>query len=258
MHRSLKEKLIKYFESLGIEVCTDTNAHGNKGYFSNNKIEISSTIKKRKFVPTLLHEFSHYIHMKIEQNLLKTGGNINVIFNLPVEDTNADKIGKILQEELLLVTNFVDKSSSCNLLKSYREKLNNKIDKLEYKIKKEYPDFKKTKKNKDFDNFANTATKKAASLSRPKAFLAYTELITVQREKRRICRCIDKYKKYYSTPTELFARFIEGIYIDSEKIKNIAPEAFKRFFNLLESGYYYELKNIFQIINQSTRIQFIS
>lgn len=254
MHKSLKEKLIKYFESLGLEVSTDTNAHGNKGYFSNNKIEISSTIKKRKFVPTLLHEFSHYIHMKIEQNLLQTGGNINAIFDLPVEDNNGNKIGKILQEELLLVTNFVDKSSSCNLLKSYIGKLNNKIDKLEYKIKQEYPDFKKTKKNNDFGNFTNTVTKKAASLSTPKVFLSYNKLIIAQREKRRIYRCIDKYKKYYSTPTELFARFIEGLYIDYEKVKKIAPEAFKRFFNLLESGYYYELKNIFQIMNQSKRI----
>lgn len=256
MHESLKEKLIKYFKSLGIEVCTDTNAHGNKGYFSNNKIEISKTIKKSKFVPTLLHEFSHYIHMKMEQNLLETGGNINVIFNLPIGNSNVTRTENSLKEELFRVTNFVDKSSLCNLLKTYKEKLDNKVDRLECKIKKEYPNFKKSKKIKDFDNLIGVSERKSASTNLTKAFLAYTELKTVQREKRRICRCIYKYKKYYSTPTELFARFVEGLYIDCEKVKDIAPEAYKRFLNLLGNGYYYELKIVFQVINQSRKTQF--
>lgn len=217
MKEDLKRKLIKYFQSLGIEVDTDTNARGNKGFFSDKKIEISKAINKRKFVPTLLHEFSHYIHMKIEQNLLQTGGNINIIFNLSTK-----KDAENLKEELFKVTNFVDKTSSCNILKSYKDKLSNKIVKLKQK---------KSRTNQAFSNIE-------------------VKLEEVQKEKKRICRCINKYKKYYSTPTELFARFVEGLYIDCERVKNIAPESYKRFLNLLKNGYYCELKNVFEIINQ--------
>lgn len=238
MHKKLKEKLIKYFESLNIEVCTNTNARGHRGYFSGNKIEISKAIKMRNFVPTLLHEFSHYIHTKIEKNLLQTGGNINAIFNLSAENCD-NEIEKTLQEELFKVTNFVDDGSLCNILNSHKEKLINKIDKLEHKIKKEYPDFRKSKSLKNQTHPDDS-----------KVLLTYAKRETLQKEKRRICKCINKYQKYYTTPTELFARFIEGLYLDKEKVKDIAPKAYNRFFNLLEKGYYHELKNVFQIVNQ--------
>lgn len=242
MHRNLKEKLIKYFESLDIEVCTDTNAHGHRGYFSGNKIEVSKTIKMRKFLPTLLHEFSHYIHTKIEKNLLQTSGNIKSIFDLPVNNCDNEMI-KTFEDELFKVTNFVDKGSLCNVLKSYKEKLSNKIDKLEFKIKQEYPDFKLSKNLKSQIPSNNS-----------KALIAHTKLETLQKEKRRICCHINKYKKYYMSPTELFARFIEGLYLDGEKVKDVAPKAYNRFFNLLEKGYYHELKNVFQIMNQPVKI----
>lgn len=238
MRGDFKGKLVKYFESLGIEVCTDTDAHGHQGYFSDNKIEISSSIKKRKLVPTLLHEFSHYIHTKIEQDLLQTGGNISAVFNLSDADINEEDF----QQELFEVTNFVDKGSLCTILKSCKEKLNNKINKLETKIKRDCSEFKINKNIKD------------SSLNAFQDNLAYKELLSVKNEKQRICRCINKYIKYYSTPAELFARFVEGLFIDSEKVKNIAPNAYKRFFNLLEKGYYHELKNIFQILSQSAKI----
>lgn len=244
MHGIMKKKLIKYIKSLGIEVCTDTNVRGCKGYFSNNKIEISKTIKKEKFVPTLLHEFSHYIHMKIEKNLLQTGGNINAIFNLPAENDNT-KIEEVYQEELFRVTNFVDETSLCNILKAYKEKLNKKISKLECKIKKEYPNFKKSKVNEVFSSVINISEKTTLCCN-SSIDLTYDELKSAQKEKRRICRCINKYKKYYTTPTELFARFIEGLYIDCDKVKTIAPKAYQRFINLMKDGYYHELKFVFQ------------
>lgn len=256
MHNHLKKRLIEYFKSLGIEVYTNVHAHGHQGYFSNNKIEISKNIKKGKFVRTLLHEFSHYIHMKIEKNLLLTGGNINVIFNLPTEN-NGINIEEILQEELFRVTNFVDKSSLCNILKTYKEKLDKKINKLECKIKKEYPNFRKSKINKSFANLTDKAEEKTTSFRISNVFHAYTELKTLQKEKRRICRCINKYKKYYTAPTELFARFIEGIYIDCEKVKIIAPMAYQRFLKLMKDGYYHELKIVFQTMAQATKTQFI-
>lgn len=241
MKEDLKRKLIKYFQSIGIEVCTDTNARGNKGYFSDNKIEISKTINKRKFVPTLLHEFSHYIHQKLEPNMVKTGGSLEVLFDLDAkmqrckdakchceekqsfDEAIQEKSYSPFKEELFKVTNFVDKSSSCNVLKSYKDKLSNKIVKLKQK---------KSRTNQAFCNIQ-------------------TELKAVQKEKTRICRCINKYQKYYSTPTELFARFVEGLYIDCEKVKTVAPRAYRRFLNLLKNGYYFELKSVFEIIHQT-------
>ena len=63
------------------------------------------------------------------------------------------------------------------------------------------------------------------------------------RKQRRISARISKIQKYYRRPTELFARFIEGLYVDKEKTKLIAPKTYERFYYLLNLGYYKELKN---------------
>ena len=44
---------------------------------------------------------------------------------------------------------------------------------------------------------------------------------------------INKLNKYFSKPTELFARFVEGLYIDEQKTRELAPNATVRFFELL-------------------------
>ena len=74
-------------------------------------------------------------------------------------------------------------------------------------------------------------------------------LYTYQKKQARISARINKSKKYYEKPTELFARLVEGLYLDKEWVEAIAPNVTSRFYQLLEDGYYLELKNVFNLIN---------
>ena len=64
-----KKELLKYFKSLGISVYTSTKARGHQGFFLKNRIDISRNTPENRVVPTLLHEFAHYIHSKIEPDM---------------------------------------------------------------------------------------------------------------------------------------------------------------------------------------------
>ena len=97
-----KKVLIRYFESLGLSVHTATKARGHQGFFLNNRIDISKNIKENRVIPTLLHEFAHYIHSKLEPNMNKTGGSLQILFQ-ECEDNYFD--------ELVKITNFVDGNS---------------------------------------------------------------------------------------------------------------------------------------------------
>ena len=74
------QRLIKYFKSIGLTVHTGTKARGHQGFFLNNRIDISKNISENRLVPTLLHEFTHYIHSKLEPYMNKTGGTLEIIF----------------------------------------------------------------------------------------------------------------------------------------------------------------------------------
>ena len=268
----LTKKLIKYFKSLGIEVYTNTKARGHQGFFLKNRIDISKNTKKERIVPTLLHEFAHFIHTKLEQDMLKTGGSIEVLFDLPTSSVNQ------FEQELLLITNFVDENSLCHKLKTHKEQVKNKIKNLEMQIKEDYPNFMRSKKFKEFDKYIKKSKAKyllkydrvkfiSPFLRReeifsigniekdfpemPMSFCAYIRLKSAQKKQARISKRINHLNKYYLKPTELFARFVEGIYLDSDKIKRITPYLYNRFFELLEKNYYFELKNVFEILENS-------
>ena len=66
----LSKEIIQFFKSLGIDVHTTTKALGHQGFFRLNRIDISKDIKPERVIPTLIHEFSHYIiYKKICQTL---------------------------------------------------------------------------------------------------------------------------------------------------------------------------------------------
>lgn len=270
----MHKKLIKYFKSLGIEVYTNTKARGHQGFFLQNRIDISKNTKPERIIPTLLHEFSHFIHNKIEPDMAKTGGGVNVLFNCGEKE----KISAI-KKELLMVTYFVDEHALCHKLKAHKEQVKEKIKKLEAIIKEDYPNFMRSKKFKEFDKYIKKSKAKyllkydrikfiAPSLfnllkkeeiysiesierdfpDMSRAFCAYIRLKSNMRKQSRISSRINRLNKYYSKPAELFARLIEGLYLDKERTQKLAPNAYTRFFELLESEYYFELKNVFEML----------
>ena len=313
---NLDKLLIKYFKSLGIEVYTNTKARGHQGFFLKNRIDISKNVKEERLVPTLLHEFAHYIHSKLEPDMPRTGGSLDVLFgskgtgnreqgtskkkqqapnhvilNLfqdltieqPCDPESSSGRRKdssstlIIENELMLVTNFVDSNSHCHRLVTHREQLKKKIKGFEAQIKKDYPKFMRSVKFKEFDKYIKKSKAKyllkfdrvqlispflrhreVFSIDKiefdfpdmPQAFCAYIRMKSAQRKQARNSRRLNYYKKYYSKPTELFARFIEGLYIDLEKTQELAPLVFARFSELLEQGYYFELKQVFELLQE--------
>lgn len=263
----MKKQLIKYFKSLGIEVYTNTKARGHQGFFLKNRIDISKNIKEDRVIPTLLHEFSHFIHNKLEPDMVKTGGKLEVLFL--GADTN------LIEKELLTVTNFVDEHSRLIRLKQHKEQVKRKIKTLEAEVKKDYPNFMRSKKFKEFDKFIRKSKAKyllkydrvkfiSPFLRReenfsidnlefdfpemPQAFCACLRLKSAQRKQARISARMNNLNKYYSKPTELFARFVEGLFIDEAQTRAFAPHSTQCFFELLESGYYLHLKEVFEML----------
>ena len=149
----LREKeLIKYFKCLGIEVHTSTKARGHQGFYMKNRIDISKNIPECRIIPTLLHEFSHYIHSKLEPQMLRTGGSLEVLFD--------SKNTEIYKEELFEITLFVDKNSKCEKLEHHKKIVKDKILEQEKIIKKTYPKFQRSKKFKEFDRYIKKSNAK--------------------------------------------------------------------------------------------------
>ncbi len=258
-----KKTLVKYLKSLGIEVHTTTKARGHQGFFCNNRIDISKNIPEHRIIPTLLHEFAHYIHYKIEPDMVKTGGTFQKLF---MSDN------PLIEIELFKVTNFVDENSLCVRLTEHRERVKLQIKKYDEKIKKDYPDFQRSKNFKDFDKFIKKSdaryllkydrvkvtggflglstklytinTIEECFPDMPSAFASYIRLKSALRKQSRISARINRLNKYYRRPTELFARFVEGLYLDREWVEAIAPYACARFFELINQGYYGELEDV--------------
>jgi hypothetical protein len=264
---NLAKQLIKYFKTLGIQVYTNTKARGHQGFYVKNRIDISKNTKEERIIPTLLHEFAHFIHEKLEKGMAKTGGTLEVLFC-------ATHIA-LIEKELMAVTNFVDENSLCKRLTQHKQQLKDKIKKQESIIKLYYPKFMRSKKFKEFDKFIRKSKAKhllsydrVKFVSRflrhieilsidnleidfpemPTAYCAYIRLKSLQRKQARNSRRINHLNKYYSKPTELFARLVEGLYLDNEKTQQLAPLACERFSELIEKGYYFELQEVFQLI----------
>ena len=83
----------------------------------------------------------------------------------------------------------------------------------------------------------------------PKAFIAYIRLKSYQRKQTRVSSRINKLKKYYQKPTELFARFIEGLYLDKEWVEALAPKVSDIFKSKYLQGEFEEFSTVFDILN---------
>ena len=261
----MEEKtLVKYFRSLGLTVNRSTKARGHQGFYLKNRIDVSRNTPPHRVVPTLLHEFAHYVHAQIEPDMPKTGGTFTALFK---------EENKIFTEELIKVTNFVDETSLLVQLYEHKDRLKNRIKELEKIIKSDYPQFMRSKNFKEFDKYIKKSKaryllkydrikliergffKKTTTIytierieedfpDMPKAFAAYIRLRSAQKRQSKVSAKISRYKKYYEKPAELFARLVEGIYIDREWTEALAPYTCERFYSLLKSGYYRELSDV--------------
>ena len=62
----LKE-LVDFIKNQGLVVNMNTKARGHLGFFTNGRIDISKNTPEERIIPTLLHEYSHYIHISCFQ-----------------------------------------------------------------------------------------------------------------------------------------------------------------------------------------------
>ena len=263
--RNSERELINYFRGLGLKVNTSTKARGHNGFFLKNRIDVSKEVQWK--IPTLVHEFAHYIHSLIEPDMEKTGGTFYALFGTD---------NPVIVQELLNVTHFVDKNSLCEKLKHHKLIVKDKIKDYEKVIKADYPKFMRSKRFKEFEKYIRKSDAKylmkydrvklirgfwrkeskiftTDTIERdfpdmPRAFAAYIRMHSYQKKQARISARINKSKKYYSRPTELFARFVQGLYTDRETVESLAPIASAKFFELLDKGHYKNLSKIFEIM----------
>ena len=262
-----KRNLVEFFKSLNIEVKTNTKARGNQGLYQKNRIDISRGLQEERAIEVLVHEFAHHIHYEIDKDFVKSGGSLQNLFD-------TDNISQI-KSELVQVTNLIDKNSRLKILIDSKQEASNKIKSMQNAIRRDYPEFMRSKKFKEFESYIKHSEakylvkydvirimqgfffKKERILSvkniendfpdMPKAFQTYIKLCSMQRKQSKISRRINKMKKYYEQPTELFARFVQGYFTNPETISTIAPYTVNCFENLLNQGYYKELKDLFEI-----------
>ena len=260
---SIEKELIKYFKDLGLTVNTRTKARGHQGFFLKDRIDISKNVSEERVVPTLLHEFAHYVHYQLEPKMNITGGSFKTLFG---EDSPK------FEQELYKVTNFVDENSLCVKLFEHKDRIKVLIREYESIIKSEYPDFMRSKPFKQFDKYIKKSdaryllkydrvrvvsgfwrkTSRLLSVSNlekdfpdmPSAFAAYIRLRSAQRKQSRVSARINKLHKYYMKPNELFARFIEGLYLDKEWVKALAPYTTEKFYQKLKEGKFKDLEPV--------------
>lgn len=261
-----KKSFINFFKGLGININTHTKARGNQGILLKNRIDISKKLDEERQVQVMAHEFAHYIHSKIEPDMNKTQGHLEKIFCTSYTEE--------IEEELKELTLNVDENAKMKILKSTKNEVIEKIKEQELIIKANFPLFKKSERFVEFEKYIKNSKAKyllkhdrvkyiTPFLRRtelysidmlekdfptmPDAFCAYIRMNSLQKKRARISARIRKYQKYYDAPNELFARFVESFFIDPKISLRIAPISRKIFCDLLEKGYYYELKDLFII-----------
>lgn len=253
-------QMTDFVRSLGLCVNTKTKARGHQGFFLQNRIDISANLTNKRKIEVLIHEFTHYIHSKIDSSVLKHHGRLETLF------PNADI--KTIEEELIKVTRFVDTNKSYKLLTERREQTLNEIKTISNVIKQDYPDFKRSYPYQKFERIIKKTDAKyllkydlvqvkVMFLTKPKIYSVktvdsdfpqldeqvrnYIKLKAKQRTLRKISSRINRLDKYYTRPTELFARFVEALFVDTNAVSEIAPYTYLVFCKELTNNRYLEL-----------------
>ena len=252
--------MAEFLRSLGITVNTNTKARGHQGFYLKNRIDISSNIDYKRKIEVLIHEFTHYIHARIEPDIHKNHGTLEKLF------PNSDI--KKIHDELLQVTRFVDTNRGYKILTKKREDICNEIKQLDKSIKELHPDFKRSYPYPAFDKIIKKSDVKyllkydrvivkTTFLGKTREYSIknidedfpglsaeirnYIKIKSCQRALKRISSRLNRLNSYYSRPSELFARFVEGLFIDTNKISEIAPYTYLVFCKELADNKYLEL-----------------
>ena len=268
--QQLKKRLITHILKEGIDLRTNTKARGNLGLYSENRIDIHKKLPDNKFIEVLLHEYAHVIHKKLEIDMAKTGGNIEVLFKTDETDK--------LKEELINVTKFVDENALLLKFEAKKYTYKIKIKAYENLIKNEYPNFLKSKPFPEFEKYIKKSDARfllkydkvrllTPFLRRekyytidtieqdfpkmPHSFCLYIRICSLTRKARSVQKRKNKLKKYYEKPSELFARFVQALFVNENYVKELAPITYSRFFSLLNDGYYGNLDKVIALIQEN-------
>lgn len=268
---NLKDKLIKHIKREGIELRTDTKARGNLGFYRENRIDIHKKLPDDKFIEVLLHEYAHVIHKRIEPDMAKTGGTLKTIFG--------NDCTEVIQEELKQVTYLVDENALSEKLDAMKYAYKIKIKAYENLIKKEYPEFLKSKPFKQFEKYIRHSDARfllkydkvrilTPFLKREKyysigtiekdfprmpiSFVYYIKIVSLTRKSKNIQKRKNKLKKYYERPSELFARFIQAFYKFENDIKELAPTTYTIFQKKLCEEDFKGLSKIIAILHENS------
>lgn len=257
------KRMVEFIRSLGLTVNTTTKARGHQGFFLKDRIDISTELPIQRKIEVLIHEFTHHVHYKIDPTVYKTHGDLSILF------PNADI--KRIEEELLCVTRFITNNKTSSSLLALRDKTIGEIKELDKKIKLEYPDFKRSYPHKKLEKqIKQTDAKYLLKYDRVSVkgiFTTKTKLYTIltldtdfpqlsdsaknyikikskQRVLKRISSRTNKLNNYYKRPTELFARFVEALFVDTQKVSELAPHAYLVFCKELSNNKYLELADL--------------
>lgn len=262
-YKNTFKRMVEFIRSLGVKVNTNTKARGHQGFFLKNRIDISTELPIQRKIEVLIHEFTHHVHYKIDPDVHKTHGDLSILF------PNAD-IERI-EEELLCVTMFIANNKSSSSLVEQRDKTLTEIKDLDKKIKQEYPDFKRSYPHKKLEKqIKQTDAKYLLKYDRVSVkglFTTQSRLYTIstldtdfpqlnasaknyirikakQRILKRISSRTNKLNNYYKRPTELFARFVEALFVDTKKVSELAPHTYLVFCRELSNNKYLELADL--------------
>ena len=262
-YKEMFKRMVEFIRSVGLTVNTTTKARGHQGFFLKDRIDISTELSIQRKIEVLIHEFTHHIHYKIDPHVYKTHGDLSILF------PNSDI--KRIEEELLCITRFITNNKASKTLLTQKENTLAEIKTLDEKIKSEYPDFKRSYPHKKLEKqikqtdakyllkydrvsvkgLFTTKTKLYTISSLDTDFLQlsesarnYIKLKAKQRIIKRISSRTNKLNNYYKRPTELFARFVEALFIDTKKVSELAPHTYLVFCRELSNNRYHELADL--------------
>lgn len=263
-----EEIFIDFLRKQGLVVKTDTKARGNLGTFTRNRIDISIRVPEDRRISVLAHEFAHKIHYDLENDFFATGGTLEKLFKTDYTNT--------ILHELFEVTSVVDPNSLFEKINSKKQEVKKQIKHYELPIKAKYPHFQRSKAFKEATKILKNSKAKyllkhdrivlVSPILRHKEYFSvdtirddfpelpdeiifYIKIKCLQRRQKSLSARMNKAKKYYHKPSELFARFIEGLFVDKAQIISIAPYTYQKFNTLLNTGYYGELRELISLAN---------